>query len=154
MNYTTAMIQLPLLQVREARAKIRNVEDLRALVVDMANLSQESVQVVTLDSKNGMINRHMVTLGLLDSSEIHPREIFRAAILDSEACFIVFHNHPSGDSTPSANDINITRRLIQASKIIGIPVMDHCIITRQTADNPRGVYSMREAGILDFSTTA
>ena len=154
MNYTTAMIQLPLLQVREARAKIRNVEDLRALVADMANLAQESVQVVTLDSKNGMINRHMVTLGLLDSSEIHPREIFRAAILDSAAGLILFHNHPSGDSTPSANDINITRRLIQASKIIGIPVMDHCIITRQTADNPRGVYSMREAGILDFSTTA
>lgn len=114
---------------------------------DAALMAQEAFIVLTLDAKNNLIDRHLVTLGLLDASLVHPREVFRVAITDGAAAMILSHNHPSGDPTPSAEDIRITRQLVEAGRIVDIKVLDHIILGRGEV-NP--FLSMREAGLVDF----
>lgn len=89
---------------------------------------QEEFWVVTLDTKNQPIGRHQVTVGTLRNSLVHPREFFRPAIADAACSVIALHNHPSGDPTPSDQDISVTERLESAAEIIGIPVIDHIVI--------------------------
>lgn len=113
---------------------------------------QECFCVILLDTKNRMIGGPRVaTLGLLGSSPVHPRETFRAAVRDGAASVIVAHNHPSGDPTPSTEDIDITRRLVEAGKILGIPVVDHLILGR-AEPGLAGYVSLREAGLVDFGS--
>jgi len=81
-------------------------------------------------------------VGLLDSAQIHPREVFADAIADRAAGVILVHNHPSGSLEPSPEDIAITRRLVQAGEILGIPVLDHVIV------GPSGYLSLKERGLL------
>lgn len=88
------------------------------------------VVVVTLDSANHIINKHIVTKGLVNEGPFHPREILRHAILDNAVSIIVAHNHPSGNSEPSEQDIAVTRIITAACKIMKIPCLDHIIITR------------------------
>ena len=113
------------------------------------NPCQESLWVVCLDRKNKPISRTMVTLGTLTSALAHPREVFKIAILASAAAIIVSHNHPSGDPAPSSPDIQLTRQLREASKIIGIDLLDH-VIVGNVVDDPLhvGYYSFRTAGML------
>jgi len=123
---------------------------------DIANLAQESFHVISLNAKNIMINRHMITLGLVDSAPVHPREVFRPAISDSASTVVLVHSHPSGDPTPSTEDLKVTRQLIEAGNILGIKVIDHVIIGRvQTAtpgDPRRPPYlSIRESGLCAFT---
>ena len=94
---------------------------------------QEEFWLVTLDTKNQPINRHQITVGTLRNSLVHPREVFRPAIADAASCIIVVHNHPSGDPTPSDQDISVTERLEQAAEIIGIPVIDHIVVAGERA---------------------
>lgn len=89
---------------------------------------QEELWVVTLDTKNQPIGRHQVTIGTLRNSLVHPREVFRPAIADAANCILVLHNHPSGDPTPSDQDISVTERLEKSAEIIGIPLIDHIVI--------------------------
>jgi DNA repair protein RadC len=89
---------------------------------------QEEFWVVTLDTKNRVINDHKVTVGTLRNSLVHPREVFRPAIADAANCIVCVHNHPSGDPTPSDQDMNVTERLEKAAEIIGIPVIDHIVV--------------------------
>lgn len=89
---------------------------------------QEEFWIVTLDSKNQPIRSHQITVGTLRNSLVHPREVFRPAIADSANCIVAVHNHPSGDPTPSDQDISVTERLESAAEIIGIPVIDHIVI--------------------------
>jgi len=102
-----------------------------------ANLAKHGVQeefhVVTLDTKNQPIATHLVTVGTLRNSLVHPREVFRPAISDAANCILVVHNHPSGDPTPSDQDISITERLEAAAEIIGIPVVDHIVVAGDKA---------------------
>jgi DNA repair protein RadC len=84
----------------------------------------------------------MVSLGTLGASLVHPREVFRLAIFQAVASVIMVHNHPSGDSTPSEEDVKLTRRLIDAGKVIGIEVLDHIII------GSRMYKSFRENGLM------
>ena len=146
MNWQTVHTQLPMVK-ESSEVKITNAQEVYNLCQDISSLAQECFQVITCNSKNMVINRHLISLGLLDASLVHPREVFRAAILDSAAFIVLVHNHPSGDPTPSAEDIRITRQLIQASKIIDIKLMDHIIIGR----NEHPIFSMRETGVCDFS---
>jgi DNA repair protein RadC len=81
-----------------------------------------------LNTKNEVLKSLTITIGCLDSSLISPRELFRTAISTNSACVIVSHNHPSGDPTPSREDIDVTRRLVQSGETIGISVLDHLII--------------------------
>ena len=81
-----------------------------------------------LDLKRRVIRTTILSVGSLDNSLAHPREIFREAVVGSAASVVVFHNHPSGDPTPSANDRQITHRLMEAGELMGIQVMDHIIL--------------------------
>ncbi len=94
---------------------------------------QEEFHVVTLGTKNQIIDSHCVTVGTLDASLVHPREVFRPAIKDAAASVILVHNHPSGDPTPSPEDLAVTRRLESSGEILGISVLDHIVVGRLAA---------------------
>src|SRR5690625_4096005 len=95
---------------------------------DMRTLKQEHFVVIFLNTKNEIIHRETIFKGSLNSSIVHPREVFREAVKRSAASIICFHNHPSGDPTPSQEDIHVTRRLADSGKMMGIEVLDHIII--------------------------
>ena len=84
--------------------------------------------MLSLNNSGKLIKSTIITKGLLNSSLVHPREVFRQAILDNAASVILLHNHPSGNKTPSEDDILITKQLIHAGRVVGIPVNDHIII--------------------------
>lgn len=109
----------------------------------------ETFWTIMLDRKNYAIARYLCSQGILSSALAHPREVFRSAILCSAASVIVAHNHPSGDPTPSAADIMITRQLREAARVVDIGLLDHVIIGVPEHDpNRRGFYSFREAGLI------
>lgn len=91
---------------------------------------QENLVVVTLDAKNHIIGKHIVSKGLVNETPCHPREVLRKAILDNAVSIIVAHNHPSGSSEPSNEDIGLTRVLVGACKIMQIKLLDHIVISR------------------------
>lgn len=90
---------------------------------------KEHFMVLCLDTRNHLIKTNIVSVGSLDCSIVHPREVFKEAISASAASVIFIHNHPSGDPTPSEDDVKMTKRLIEAGEIIGIEVLDHIIIS-------------------------
>ena len=109
---------------------------------------QETFFVLLLDTKNKIIGAPIECLrGLLNTCPVHPREIFREAVRQSAASVILAHNHPSGDPTPSKEDIDITRRLIEAGKILGIRVLDHIVCGRPSDTTPCYV-SLRDKGLV------
>jgi DNA repair protein RadC len=115
-------------------------------------LEKEVFWALLLDAKNCLkVPPQTITKGLLDASLVHPREVFRAAIKSSSAALILAHNHPSGDSTPSAEDLRITKQLVEAGRIVDIKVLDHVIIGARSSEKGDGFLSMREAGIIDFA---
>lgn len=108
---------------------------------ESANLAQETFSILTLNIKKQVIHERLICIGIADECLVHPREVFRTAIMDGATSIILSHNHPSGDPTPSVADIKITKQLIESGKIIGIEVIDHVII----GDNGNFV-SLRETG--------
>lgn len=98
---------------------------LRALTVESP---AEEFLALFLDAANKVIGFERIARGTLTGVEVHPREVFRGAILASAAAIVVGHNHPSGDPTPSVEDIALTRRLRQAGELLGIPVLDHIVV--------------------------
>jgi DNA repair protein RadC len=108
---------------------IKSPDDVKHLLMeDMRFLDREHFRVLYLDRKGGIIIDEDVSKGSLHSAIVHPREVFKTAIKRSAASIILVHNHPSGDPNPSTEDIEITRRLIEAGNLIGIEVLDHIII--------------------------
>lgn len=101
------------------------------LVQDIREKRQEHFVCITVDAGNKVINARVVTIGLLDSSQVHPREVFADAITDRAAAVVLVHNHPSGTLVASSSDQMITGRLIDAGNILGIRVLDHIIVTRE-----------------------
>lgn len=109
---------------------------------EMQNLNKEVLKLILLNTKNVVLKVLEVSVGSLNSSIVHPREVFCEAISEHSASIIICHNHPSGDPTPSKEDINITKRLMEGGKLLGIELIDHIIIGQ-------GVYvSLKEKGIL------
>ena len=98
------------------------------LMPEMTSLQQENFVALFLNVKNKIIHKQTIFVGSLNASIVHPREIFREAIRRSAASIIVAHNHPSGNPTPSPEDIEVTKRLIEAGQIVGIDMLDHIII--------------------------
>lgn len=92
--------------------------------------TQEEFHIVCLDTKYAVINTHRVSVGSLDRSLVHPREVFRPAIKDAAKAILLVHNHPSGDPTPSDEDFTLTTRLEEAARTLGIQVLDHIIVAR------------------------
>lgn len=116
----------------DERYVIRSPEDGAKYVMDdMRFLSQEHFVAIYLNTKNQVIHRKTVFIGSLNASIVHPREVFKEAIKRSAASVICAHNHPSGDPTPSREDIEVTRRLAECGRIIGIELLDHLIIGDQ-----------------------
>ncbi|MBM7556180.1 RadC family protein [Halanaerobacter jeridensis] len=101
------------------------------LIARLGHLQQEKFEVVLLNTKHKVIGIKEISRGSLNSSIVHPREVFRIAIKRSSAAIIVAHNHPSGDLTPSQEDIQLTKRLIKAGEIVGIDLLDHLIIAHK-----------------------
>lgn len=125
------------------RLQICSPEDVVALYRSrLRDLTKEVFQVVLLDSANRVQRDVVISEGILNSSLAHPREVFRPAILEPSASIILMHNHPSGNPEPSAEDMQITRQMVESSKIIGIPVHDHIIIAGDSYT------SFAERGIL------
>jgi DNA repair protein RadC len=135
----------------EKRSAVSMPEDVLALFRSrFAHAVQEEFWVLLLDTKNHLIAERMVTRGLVDRSLVHPREVFRPAIQLSCNRIILTHNHPSGSSTPSTHDLESTRMLVQASKVVGIEIIDHIIIGRITPDELREYVSFRELGLMKY----
>ncbi len=103
---------------------------------------QEHFCILCLNTKNKIVGVHTISIGSLNASIVHPREVFKAAILNNASRIICLHNHPSGDPEPSKEDIEITRRLVEAGEILGIEVLDHVIIGEQR------YLSMKERGLM------
>jgi len=110
------------------KKKIKKPSDIFKMCLDMSFLNQETVRIISVDSKSNVISVEDITRGTANASLIHPREVFRPVISNSAISFAVVHNHPSGDPTPSEADREITTRLKDCSKIMGIDIIDHVII--------------------------
>ena len=110
--------------------------------------SQEEFYVVLLDAKNQLLGTELITLGLVDRTQIHPREVFRTAIRENCSRVLLVHNHPSGDPTPSAQDIAANRQLVEAGKIVGIEVLDHVVIGNPARFQGRAYVSFRQENLM------
>ncbi|HPR82508.1 MAG TPA: DNA repair protein RadC [Pontiellaceae bacterium] len=132
--------------------RIASPEEAAAVLRERArSLDREVFWVLLLDTKNRlMLPPCEVSKGTLNSSLVHPREIFKPAVQNSAASIILAHNHPSGDPAPSAQDIRITRKLVEAGKTMEIKVLDHLIIGRKTRDGANDFLSLRETGLAEF----
>lgn len=117
-------------------------EDYVRIFADISTKKQEYLVCVSLDGARRLIAKRVITVGLLDSVQVHPREVFADAIADRAAAIIIGHNHPSADHTPSRFDVGFNQQLIGASQIIGIELADHIIVGR------RGYFSFKEEGLL------
>ena len=127
-----AAFELGVRTAREERppvVRIREPEDvLRLFGSRLRDLQVEEFHLLALDSQSQVLREVLITRGLLNSSLVHPREVFRAAIAEAAAGIIVVHNHPSGDPTPSAEDRAATKQLVTAGRLLDVPLYDHVII--------------------------
>ena len=115
------------------------VKAIRASIKDKA---KEHFKLILLNPRNKIIGISTISIGTLNASLVHPREVFKDAIMHSAASVVLAHNHPSGDPEPSEDDIKITKRLIEAGKILGVEVIDHIIIGKN------GFFSFKEKGLI------
>jgi DNA repair protein RadC len=113
----------------EERPKVTTPDDaFHLLKSEMMFLDQEQLRLILLDTRNRVIRTPTIYVGSLNTSVIRVGELFRAAIRENSAAFIVAHNHPSGDPSPSPEDINVTRQIVQAGKLLDVDVLDHIVI--------------------------
>ena len=122
--------------------RIATAEDVLPLIADIAGKPQEHFVCISLNGANEVIEKRVITIGLLDSSPVHPREVFADAIADRAASVIFAHNHPSGDPNPSDADLRMHNQLTAAGQILGLRVLDHVIVTR------KGHFSFQTAGLI------
>lgn len=136
-----------------APAEIRAPEHAaRLLRAEAAGLDVECFWVLLLDRKYRLRRPPLrVTRGILDASLVHPREVFKEAVRTSSAAVVLVHNHPSGDPTPSAEDIRITRQLVEAGRVMDIEVLDHIILGRAEPGRSSDFVSLRETGLVSFT---
>ena len=135
--YTTREPVAPFCEtpIREAKDAVPHFEAIRSM-------PQEVFAVMSLDGANHPIRTRWVTVGLLDSNQVHPREVFADPISDRAASILVAHNHPSGTLEASPEDVALTKRLMKAGELLGIRVLDHVIVTAS------GFLSLRQSGVM------
>ncbi len=122
--------------------RITEAKDVLPFVHAIREKRQEYFVCLSLSGAHEVIQNRVVTVGLLDSNQVHPREVFADPLTDRAAAVIFAHNHPSGNLTPSPEDIALTRRLVDAGRLLGINVLDHLIVTK------RGYISLKQQGYL------
>ncbi len=132
------------LEVRdESLPKISSVEDVLAQVVYMRDKTREHLMALFLNARNELLHKKPMFIGTLNANLVHPREIFQEALKQNACSVILAHNHPSGDNEPSEDDLEITKRIIEAGKIMGIDVLDHVIIAKG-----KSPYSFKENKLI------
>jgi len=131
---------------------ITTPEQATAVLRERARILQHEVfWALMLDTKNRLIGEpKLISQGTLNSSLVHPRELFKKAVEHSCAAIILAHNHPSGDPTPSSEDIKVTKQLIGAGEVMGIKVLDHIVIGHRKHNSSIDFLSLREAGLVQF----
>lgn len=146
LTYRIPRLKLALVKEKSTNAQrfpIRTPKDVAEFLEPLKHAAEEHFVSLHLNAKNEVIGLHEVSHGTLSSSLVHPREVFKAAIINNSYALIVCHNHPSGSGiTPSKEDLDTTRQLLSAGKIIGVSLVDHLIIGPVVADE--NVYSIRE----------
>ena len=123
-------------------AHVTEAKDVLPFVQQIRDKQQEYFVCLSLNGANEVIENRVVTVGLLDSNQVHPREVYADPLTDRAASIIVAHNHPSGTLEASPEDVALTDRLARAGKLLGIPLLDHIIVTK------RGYLSLKQAGYL------
>jgi DNA repair protein RadC len=126
-----AALELGSRLVREARpvpVRIRSPADVARVASALVDLQVEEFHLLALNVQHEVLRDVLITRGLLNTSLVHPREVFRAAIAEAAAGIVLVHNHPSGDPTPSPEDREVTKQLVAAGTLLGIPVLDHVIV--------------------------
>ena len=147
LKYCMMEVDIPMVK-QPIGPNLSTPQNVVAFVPELKGLAQEVMAVISLNTKYRPIEKRIVSVGIVDSSLAHPREIFRGAIQDNASAIILVHNHPSGSASPSAEDIRITRQMVEAGRILGIEVLDHVIVGD---DNETPSYiSLREAGLVSF----
>jgi len=126
--------------------KIESPEMLLPVLKKWSNKRQEHFIVCTFTSSNELIKAKVITIGTVNNVMVHPREVFWEAIIKNAASIVLAHNHPSGNTFPSEQDERITEQLCEASKIMGIPILDHVIFAKNG-----NYYSFQENGKIDNS---
>lgn len=133
-----AAIELVRRRVRPEGIKITAPKDIFPLVSHIADSKQEHLVAVSLNGAHEVIASRIVTVGLVNCSQVHPREVFAEPITDRACAVIVAHNHPSGELMPSNEDLSVTERLDRAGEILGIRLLDHLIFSRKGIRSVRG----------------
>lgn len=118
-----------LLMPDEGQGSIRSPRDVCQAAASIRFEEKEHFLTLYLNARNVMIHKETVSIGSLNANIVHPREVFRPAIARAAAALILIHNHPSGDVTPSKEDLNLTTRLVDAGRLLGIEVLDHVIVS-------------------------
>jgi len=140
-KYRLMMVRDGSLRIR--KAKLTAPEEAYALLKPhLKDLDREHFVVVALNSKMAPVGINSVSIGAVDAAIVHPREVYKFAILSNATAILLGHNHPSGDPMPSSDDITLSKRLVEAGKILGIEVIDHIIIGHEN------YYSMKRQNLL------
>ena len=143
-NYsmTELLIMIEETAIKQDIKRITSAEDVYSLLQEYSTEDREHFLLITLDGASKIINKRVIHIGTLNQSLVHPREVFRPAILDNAAGIIIAHNHPSGTLEASRADIAITSRLKEVGVLVGIDLLDHVILTKV------GYYSFSDEGML------
>jgi len=126
----------------EAEFRVSSPREAYELVRDLKRARKEHLVALYLDAQNHLIQRETISIGALNTTRTHPREILQPAILHSALAFVLVHNHPSGSLEPSRDDLDFTRSIARAAELIGVGLADHLIVS------PRGYLSLKERGVL------
>jgi len=137
-----ASLELARRHLTRNRTTLREAVDALPFLQEFRNKKQEHFVCLSLSGAREVIERRVVTVGLLDTNQVHPREVFADPIVDRAAAILVAHNHPSGTLAASPEDIALTRRLAQAGQLLGIRLLDHIIVCRE------GHLSMKSEGLM------
>ncbi len=125
-----------------SKKRVTSATDIYHQLGEYCTKEKEHFLTITLDGRSNIINIRVIHIGTLNQSLVHPREVFRPAILDNAAGIIIAHNHPSGTLEASRADIQITQRLKEVAKLVGIDLLDHVILSKE------GFYSFSDEGLL------
>ena len=121
---------------------VKAPRDVADQVINIRRNKKENFVVLYLNARNQVIHKETISIGTLNANLVHPREVFKPAVATSAASIVLVHNHPSGDSSPSEDDIALTRRIVKAGELMGIEVLDHVIVTE------RDYLSMKDKGMV------
>lgn len=144
-HYHVALVRDESVPYQTETMTVSCAEDVASVCGDLRAADRERFEVLLLSTRNNLIARVLVSVGSLNASIVHPREVLKPAVVANAASVVVVHNHPSGDSTPSGADIQLCRRLVKAADVIGIEILDSVIIG---GGDDGSVTSMRDLGLL------